>query len=103
MPSPISGASAPNQCYDPGLSSSDDGTGGAGSVGYEGGSRGAGHASPSRPADQADDRCFREEVKAALACGKLVRGFDVLQATACVMELANLASCLMDRSKTPKA
>jgi hypothetical protein len=104
MPTPISGASPPNQCYepDPGLSASDDGTGGASSAGYEGGSRGAGHTTASRPPDQTDDRCFREEVKAALACSKLVRGFDVLQATACVMELASVVSCLIDRSQTPK-
>lgn len=101
MPTPISGASPPNQCYDPGLSS-DDGSGGASGIGYEGGSRGAGNASPSRPPDQTDDRCFREEAKAALACGKLVRGFDVLQATACVMELAALASCLTNRAANPE-
>jgi hypothetical protein len=101
MPTPISGASSPNQCYDPELSS-DDGAGGASSVGYEGGSRGAGNASPSRPPDQTDDRCFREETKAALACGKLLRGFDLLQATSCVMELASLTSCLTDRAANPK-
>jgi hypothetical protein len=101
MPTPISGASPANQCYDPRLSS-DDGAGGANSVGYEGGSRGAGNASPSRPPDQTDDRCFREETKAALACGKLIRGFDVLQAAACVMELASLASCLADRAENTK-
>src|SRR5215207_2151045 len=101
MPTPISGASLPNQCYDPELSS-DAGAGGASSVGYEGGSRGAGNASPSHPPDQTDDRCFREGAKAALACGKLVRGFDALQAVACVMELAGLVSCLTDRTENPK-
>ena len=101
MATSISGAASLNQCYEPG-SHFDDGAGGANSVGYEGGSRGAGNVPPSRPPDQTDDRCFREEVKAALACGKLVRGFDVLQATACVMEFANLASCLVARAETPE-
>jgi len=101
MPTPISSASPPEQSYDAGLSP-DDGAGGASSVGYEGGSRGAGNASPSRPPDQTDDRCFREEAKAALACGKLIRGFDVLQAAACIMELAGLASCVADRVEDTK-
>jgi hypothetical protein len=101
MPSSISTAAPLNHCYDHGINS-DDGAGGASSAGYEGGSRGAGNVSPSRPPDQTDDRCFREEVKAALACGKLVRGFDLLQATACVMDLSNLASCLMDGAETPE-
>jgi hypothetical protein len=101
MPTSISGAAPIHQFYDPGVSS-EEGAGGAGSAGYEGGSRGAGNAAPSRPPDQTDDRCFREEVKAALACGKLVRGFDMLQAIACVMDVATLASCLTDRTETPE-
>jgi hypothetical protein len=78
-----------------------DGAGGASSTGYEGGTRGAGNAPPSRPAEKTDDRCFKEGVKAALSVRKLVNGFDVLNATTAALDVASFVTCVADRIANP--